>query len=336
MSTVLVVTGGLLIAIALLDVAWTAVAAGSGAGPVTGPVTGALWRLALAYHHRRPSHALLSFAGVAVVFSVLAVWITLVLLGWVLVFTASDGAVRAAHSGTPADLVARVYFVGYSVFTLGNGGFSPGAGTWQIATVLATATGLVLVTLSITYLVPVASAVAQSRQLASYISSLGPTSAEIVRRSWTGSGFGSLSQHFVSLAALIHGTRQHHLTYPVLHYFHSGDRDSAVAPALSHLSGALQLLRHGVPAGARPDPAALDTLDAAIGSYLSTLSSAYIRPGDDSVPPPALGDLRLAGVPTVDDDTFAEATPATRERRRMLAAFLRNDGWPIDERQSQP
>ncbi len=270
---------------------------------------------------------MLSFAGVAVVVSVLAVWIALFLVGWLLVFTASAGAVRATQTGVPADLVARIYFVGYSVFTLGNGDYSPGRGTWQIATVVSTATGLVLVTLSITYLVPVASAVAQSRQLASYIASLGSTPAEIVTRSWTGSGFGSLSQHLVSLTALVLGSRQQHLTYPVLHYFHSRDRESAAAPAMADLSGALHLLRHGVATGARPDPAALQALDAAIGSFLSTLSGTYIRSGDEALPPPALDDLRRAGVPTVDHDTFEQATPGTRERRRLLAAFLRNDGW---------
>lgn len=332
MTIALAIAGALLIVVSLVDLVWTTVAAGSGAGPITGPVTAALWRLGVTIHHRHRSHVLLSVTGVATVLSVLVVWITLVLLGWILIFSASDGAVRATDTGAPADLISRIYFAGYTVFTLGNGDYVPGQGTWQIATVVATLTGFVLITLSITYLVPVASAVAQGRQLASYIATLGPTPAEIVTRSWTGTGFGSLSQHLVSLTALVHSTRQQHLAYPILHYFHSQDRESAIAPAMANLSDALLLLRHGVAREARPDPAATRALDAAVGSFLDTLAETYIKPGDEALPPPPLENLRHAEIPTVDDESFRNATRGTQERRRKLAAFLRDDGWPIDAR----
>lgn len=60
---------------------------------------------------------------------------------------------RSTATGNPAGTVERLYFTGYTVFTLGNGDFRPGAGTWQLATVAATGTGLVLITLAITYAV---------------------------------------------------------------------------------------------------------------------------------------------------------------------------------------
>lgn len=55
-------------------------------------------------------------------------------------------AVRDAANGEPAGLVDRLYFTGYTVFTLGNGDFKPGSGIWQIATGAAAGTGLFLVT----------------------------------------------------------------------------------------------------------------------------------------------------------------------------------------------
>lgn len=177
MTALVVAVGLLLVAAALVDLAWTTVAAGSGAGPITGRLAGRLWRIALAIHHRRPSHALLTFAGVLVVFAVLLSWIILVLAGWVLVFSSADGAVRGAHSQAPANLVGRLYFSGYTVFTLGNGDYAPGDGLWQLATIFAVGAGLILVTLSITYLVPVAAAVAARRQLARY----SPASAQVPR-----------------------------------------------------------------------------------------------------------------------------------------------------------
>lgn len=99
-------------------------------------------------------------------FVVLGVWLTLALAGWTILFSAADGAVRDATTGAPAGFVARVYFASYTMFTLGNGEYRPGSGTWQLATAAAAGTVLVLVlvTLALTYLVPVAAAVARRRQ----------------------------------------------------------------------------------------------------------------------------------------------------------------------------
>ena len=261
--------------------------------------------------------------------AVLTSWITLALAGWTLVFSAAEGAVRATTSEAPANLVGRLYFTGYTVFTLGNGDYFPGDGAWQLATVLAVATGLVLVTLSITYLVPVVSAVALRRQLATYIASLGGTPHEIIVRSWDGSGFGGLTQHLMSLTPLFHTSRQQHLAYPVLHYFHSQNRESAAAPNVANLSQALHLLRHAVTPEVRPDAATLDPLDRAIGGFLGTVGTAYLSAAQP-VPLAELAPLRDAGVPVTTDAEY-EATAADSDgRRKLLASLLVDDGWSAD------
>ena len=327
MTAALAAAGLAVVVVALVDLAWTTVAAGSGAGPISGRLAAGLWRAALAVHRRRPSHTLLSVAGVSTVFSVLALWIGLVLAGWLLVFAASDGAVRVSQTSEPADLVGRAYFVGYSVFTLGNGDYRPGAGLWQLATVLAAGTGLVLVTLSITYLVPVASAVALRRQLASTVTALGSTPQEIVTTAWDGHAFTGLSRRLVDLGALIETSRQQHLTYPVLHYFHSRSPDSAAAPNLTNLTHALHLLRHGVAPDVRPAPAVLVPLERTLDAFLSTLRRAHLDP-HQPLPLPGLAPLTAAGIPTVAPAVYAAADEATCRRRALLAGFLIDDGWP--------
>jgi hypothetical protein len=137
-----------------------------------------------------------------------------------------------------------------------------------------------------------------------------------------------LSQHFVALTGMLHGTGERHHTYPVLHYFHSVRVESAAAPALMHLSQALDLLHHGVAPDVRPDPATLGPLDRAMGAFLATLASFYITPGDKPIPPPSLAPLRAAGVPTVEDHQYTASIAATEPRRRLLAALLADDGWP--------
>jgi hypothetical protein len=329
MTVAAVVVGLLVVAIALVDLAWTTVAAGSGAGPLTGRLAGATWRAALAVHRRHPSHHFLAAAGVGVVFLVLAAWITTVLIGWSVVFLASDGAVRATATGEAADTAERLYFTGYTVFTLGNGDFRPGGGTWQLATVGATGSGLVLVTLAITYLVPVAAAVAERRQLASYVSTLGDDAADILVRAWDGNGFGSLTQHLVALAPLVDSARQRHLTYPVLHYYHSVDHASAAAPSVVNLALMVEALAHGVAPDVRPDPSAVGPVDRAIDSFLDTLAAAYIPTPEDTIPPLDLEELRRRGIPTVGNEEYATATAQRSRRRRLLAGLLVDDGWRL-------
>lgn len=213
------------------------------------------------------------------------------------------------------------------MFTLGNGDLSPGDGLWQVATVAATGTGLVLVTLAITYLVPVASAASQRRQLASYIHSLGDAPADALVRAWTGGGFGSLGQHLVALTPLLEGARQNHLTYPMLHHFHATEVASAAPPAIASLSATVHLLRHGVAEHLR-DASATEPLDGAIGSLLETLATADMPTATgDPLPLPSLEPLRAVGIPTVADEDYEDSARTSLERRTRLAAFLAGDGW---------
>jgi hypothetical protein len=332
MAIAAVLVGVGLVLLALVDVAWTTIAAGSGAGPLTGRVTDGLWRAALAVHRRRPSHRWLAVSGVAIVLAVLAVWIAMILAGWSLVFGVAPGAVREASTGVPADLVDRLYFVGYTVFTLGIGDYVPGDGTWQLATVAATGTGLVIVTLSITYLVPLASAVGGRRGLAAYISSLGTSPSAILRTGWDGSGFDGLEQHFVELTTKLTALRQQHLTYPIVHFFHTGNVVNSAPPNVANLAKVLHVLACGVAPSVRMRASILRPLQCALDAFLDTLGESRLPPAEPLAPLP-LAELHGLGVPTVAEFEYAEATETTGWHPTLLAGLLVDDGWPLDDRE---
>lgn len=329
MTVALVLAGFAVLFAAVVDVVWTTVAAGSGAGPITGRMSRMLWRAALGID-RRTKASLLTPAGVVIVLSVLVAWIAMVLAGWMLVFSASDGGVRQASTDQPGDLVDRAYFTAYTVFTLGLGDYVPGDGAWQLATAAATGSGLLLVTLSITYLVPVASAVVLRRQLAGMVASLGRSSEDLAVRGWNGSDFGSLGQNLSTLLPLLHTLRLQHLTYPVLHFFHSRSRHDSAAINLVQLDGAVRLLRHGVAATVRPDTQTLDALAAALGEFLDTMEGVHISDDADPVPPASLGPLLDAGIP-VDAVAYERAADASERRRRLLSSYLHDDGWTVQD-----
>lgn len=64
---------------------------------------------------------------------------------------------------------------------------------------------------------------------------------------------------------------------------------------------------------------------------LDALTSAFIAPSDQPPPPPTLEPLRRAGIPTVDDQTFAAALRELTHRRCTLRGFVRNDGWTWED-----
>lgn len=197
----------------------------------------------------------------------------------------------------------------------------------HLATVAATGSGLVLLSLAVTYLVPVASAVAERRQLASTMAALGEDGIDVVVGAWTGNDFGVLDQHLVSLAPALARMSQHHLAYPVLHYFHSREPSAAAAPRLRALADALLLLSHGIDDGVRLSPAAARTLERALDIYLATLHGAFIAQMEEPLPPPDRSALARAGIPLAPEDGWREAVEGDAGRRRLLAGLLREDGW---------
>lgn len=74
----------------------------------------------------------------------------------------------------------------------------------------------------------------------------------------------------------------------MLHYFHSADRTSALAPAVAVLDDALTLLRHGVARPHRLEGVTLCAATQAVEALVEALYAAHIDPVDDPPGPPEL------------------------------------------------
>ncbi len=321
----------------LIDALSTTFTISGGGGPVSAKVANYLWGLVLHRHRgcrpgkRQMSHQRLTQLGYFVALTPIVVWLFLLWMGWTLIFSATPTAIVDSETQAPADLWSRAYFTGYTLFTLGLGDYKPQGPLWQMATAIASFNGFFLVTFSISYLIPVVSAAIQGRQLATYISSLGRRSEEIVLQAWNGKSFGLLDQHLINLAPMIAMHAQLYPAYPVLFYFHSATRARAAAPNLAALDEALTILEFGLKPECRPDAVAIHTLRNALSELIDTLSVTFIQPSQEAPPLPNLDDLRDRGIPTVSDRAFAEAVESLAERRRLLLAAVYNDGWCWDD-----
>ena len=319
--------GVALLAFVVVDLLWTTLWVEGGAGPLTSRLM--RWTWAGLRRVASPRSKALSLAGPLVLTLTTAAWFGLSWAGWTLVFASAESALVDTLNNQPITWTDRVYYAGYTIFTMGNGDYVPRDGVWQIATAVATGGGMLFVTLSITYVLSVLDAVSQKRAFASGVSGLGAHSEEFVRTGWDGEGFDSLDLSLDTFASELNTLTANHKAYPILHYFYTPDDGQAPTVSTAVLDDALTTLRFGVPAADRPSDAELASARAAVGSYLDLLDS-MVRTVDRTPPAPDLESLDDAGVPTVAEDEFEASLDELADRRRKLLTLIEFDSrrWP--------
>lgn len=324
MSVWMIVLGGALLAVAFYDALSTTLVTTSAAGPLTARIARGLWWLA-----RRvspgPRSALMGLIGPLILLGTVSVWLSLLWGGWTLIFAASSDAVVSSSSGDTADGWARVYFAAFTTFTLGVGDYIPQGAVWQVLTSIAVISGLGLTTMAITYLVPVVTAVTARRTQANTIAALGATPQDMVIAGWRQGSFRFLDEQLPRLAEGITRTAERHLSYPVLHYFHSEERNEDFRVQLFNLDEAVTILQHAIPDQCQPHPAALASLRHAATQVLRHVPLR--SPGEHHPPSIGLEALREVGIPTIDDAAFEQRLTGLADHRRRLVAFAEESLW---------
>ena len=319
--------GLVLLVVTLFDIVKTTLVFTRRGGPITHRLSRTLWRL---FHERALSHKRTArHLGPSILLSVVTTWLLLSWLAWTLIFTSTPGAVLYAQNMEPASVGARAYFAGFSVFTLGIGDYVPGNAFWRLLTVISSAQGFFVITLAITYIIPVVSSVTQRRQLASQLNSMGEDAQGILVGAWNGQTFGLFEHRLLSLAPQLVQLEQQHFSYPVLHFFVERERRISIEPAVVALDEALLLLEVAVSPDVGVDYAVLDDVRQAVAAYLDTLEDEHLKAAEEAPPVPALEPLKEAGMPLVTD--YEAAITQYERRRRLLRALLEHSGWRYEQ-----
>jgi hypothetical protein len=327
-DAIVVALGAALVAAVLFDVLTTTLTLGEGAGPLTRRLLGWLWLGALRLRPRGSRSRVLSNAGPTLLVLTALIWVMATWAGWWLVFLGS-GSIESAEAGTPASAGDVAYFAGFAVFTLGVGDFVADAPVWRVMTSVASFGGLALVTLAITYLLSVISAVVTRRALATQISALGSTGGEVVAAGWSHGSFSpAFTQHLVGLVAPLATVVQQHFAYPVLHYFRSRSPEESAPMAIAVLDDALLLLVGAVDPAVAPESSAITPARRAIDRYIRTVGGTSApRSDDDLPPPPSVEPLLRAGIPLLPEAAFGEGLVVEADHRRRLQRLVREAGW---------
>ncbi len=317
--------GAALVAWTIIEIGLTTLTA-RGAGPLTAWSMQGAWRLALRISDGgERGHRLLSAAGPLILAGSALVWFVGLWLGWWLIFLGGGDGIVNAQTKAPADAVEMLYVAGYTLTTLGLGDFQPSGALWQLLTALCAANGLLALTLSVTYLVPVISAAVAKRQLAITIHGLGSTPDGILSQCRDSDGYGRLASILDTLSPNIITLGQQHLAYPALHYFHSGEAAAALPLRLAALSEAVDSIAATVPADRQPDRLSMIRCQSAITSFLWSLRSGHIKLAGEE-PPRLHGDDAARPAPAGGMDGVP-AGHAGSVDRRLLLSLVQSDGW---------
>lgn len=217
--------GALLITLVILDVFLTVLYARAGTSILSIPVSKLVRRVF--YLASKPfgryRGAVMSFCGPVVLVLLVAIWDFGLTLGAALVIHPALGASVANASGaTPTDFITALQAGGNSTSIVGSGDFSPQTGAFRLFYIFASLTGTAIVSLTLTYLMQVYTALrsrnstalnfhlasAETGDAAELVAGLGP------QGKFDG-GYSNLSE----LAVKATEAKEAHHFYPVLFYF---------------------------------------------------------------------------------------------------------------------
>lgn len=176
---ILFVLGAVIVLITFCDFLRTTVSL-SGLGFISARVAAGLWRIlsALARRTERSmGRSIRKLIGPLILIMIAAIWVALHLLGYVLMYRAGLSLVES-QTGQPATLVQTVAFAGSALSTLGASTVSVTGGWWDILSMIAAVNGMILLTLSVSFVLNVLQTTNSARAFAMRFNALARTAGD--------------------------------------------------------------------------------------------------------------------------------------------------------------
>lgn len=175
MNWILLVAGIIILATVALDIAYTTVSANR-SGPITHKIATSLWRCftLIARFSRRGIG--LRFAGPFVMSGLALCWIAMTSIGWLLIFRSDPGGL-VMKSGEAANWLQSYAFIGSALSTVGSSNVQAATAIWDNLAMLAAVNGMIVLTLSVTFVLNVTQTVAAGRSFSALIGVRDPADA---------------------------------------------------------------------------------------------------------------------------------------------------------------
>ncbi len=217
--------GAALMALFLADIFLTILYARAGTGLLAPRWNRLVWTIvnAVARTAGRYRSTVRSFAGPLIVISLIAFWALGLTLGAALIIRPELGtAIRPSSGDTPTDLVTALLVAGNSLSIVGGGDYAPHTTGTRLLFLLNSLIGASVLSLVLSYLVQVYSALHERNALALTIDLMtGETgdAAQMLARLGPGGDFSDATSALDNLVRPLAMTKEVHHFYPLLFYF---------------------------------------------------------------------------------------------------------------------
>ncbi len=300
----------------------------NGSGFITSYVTRYTWELYLRVSNHKPKKIFLKSSGVFIICLVLTIWVSALWIGNTLIIYTDSYALLNSDDQPVTTFNKKLYYIGYVLSTLGNGEYKPSNNFWQLYTSIISFNGLILITVALSYVVPILEAVAKKRKLSLEIASFGMNPMEIIEKNWEKDQFASFVGQCQELKSEILLLSQLHLAYPILHYFHSTEIKTSLPICLSMIDEVINFVNCAIEEKPFKKELGICKLNFALTTYLQTLNAAHIAPAKSTPPIPDYKHLKLKGLPIIEDDNqVKENYNEIKNRRKLVSGYLLTDGW---------
>jgi hypothetical protein len=323
---ILSILGIIIYLLIVLDVIQTTLSL-QGGGWLTSRFSHFFWKGFLNISGKDGSSKFLSHAGYILLIAIVIIWVFALWSSMVLILYSNPGSIIQSSTKTTAGLWEVIYYSGFTLSTLGVGDFIAAGNYWRLLTTIYSFTGLILLTMSVTYFIPVLSAVIDQQKLGIKLSTLGSTPQEIVLNSWNKKDFSRLTNKIDDISDSIIKYSQHHRTYPVIHYFHNPNQSNNVVLQLARLYEALIILTHKIKKEKQPPLEDIRPLIVAFENYFKIISEVtHINIKEKNPAKISVAILQAHGlVPaTIEQKDIEEKF---MKKRKFFKTLLLQDGW---------
>lgn len=219
--------GFVLLALIIFDIYATVLHSSARYGPVGESLNRSVWRVmrAVAFKLSRANrHRLLNMVGPLLLPLLIAVYIVLLVLAFALVYYPHvPGGFTFGVSHPEPGWVDAFYFSGVTLTTVGYGDVVPRAAPLRFLALFEAASGLVVISLAITYMLTVYAALERKRAVAVSLyhqAGQGADVAGFIAHHFVEGRFYGLRDALRTVTRDLQGLLESHIDHPVIHYFH--------------------------------------------------------------------------------------------------------------------
>ena len=328
MNIILLLSGVAIVIVTNID-ALSTILRINGGSKISNFVARKVWSVSVFISVKFSRKSILSNVGALIVITLFTLWAVLLMIGYGLIYNSDINSIVETSTEQSASIPAKFYYVGYTLTSLGNGDLKTGNDFWRIISNFTGLNGMFLLSIAISYFIPLMNAVVKQRMLATYISNLGKTPTDIILNGWNGSNFDILHEQFKDLYPMILMQCEQQLAYPVLLYFHSDNPKYSPQLNLVKLDEALSIQEiYNID---QSDKAYIwKNLRMAMDKYLKVINNSYSFKKGDIPDFPYKENLRSLNI-SVTETTANNLLHKIKDRRAFIASLVKNDGWEWEE-----